>query len=621
MSAIVGLFNRAQNPIPSTYIDHLLEATAHRGVDGQSMACDDGVALAVQHLFTTEEAQQTHGRLPRDSSGRFRLAFSGRIDNRAELQRKLDPHFGMLHESDELLVLRAYQRWKGACVDHLIGAFAFVVWDNVERTLFCARDFLGIKPFYYFKSGEWFIWCSEIRPIITLPNVPTDINEGIIAERLCNHFDNQSETLYAHVQRLPPAHTLTVTPTNVYLSRYWDSGNIAATSYQRDADYIERFRELLDQAVAARLRTNRRIAAQLSGGIDSSCIVVTADQLRTAASNPVELDTITYTFEDPTADESQYARAITSQRQGAAHFISCPYPTKNDYDTQIAQTLLPPSPPNDDSAMHDLVREQNIRVVLTGKGGDEWLSGSPRYLGDLIQAHDWPNLATALRDYVQFGGYMLAGKAFLYNGILPFFPDAVQRIKRHRLKVPVWIDDTFAKRVNLLERLQAPKSEQAFSSFTQAYHFALGTDGYIGYTNECLDLEAGRHGYELRQPLNDQRLVEFSLGLPDDLRFRFNQTRYIMRQSVKACLPHEISARIDKADFSPVFVKTFETLGGNSMLSSLPLSECRWVNPNIVHEQLRLTNAGFQERSDDYHKYIWPLWHVIALHWWRMEAC
>ena len=186
-----------------------------RAPDGIDYHLSDSFGCASLHLYTTAEAENDIGNPRSDESGRFILSWSGRLDNRNQLTNQLHHHFPLRDNSDAELALRAYEHWGAACPQHLVGDFAFVVWDAKEQQLFCARDFLGVKPFYYWLSEKAFFWASEIKPIVlALPSCPA-ANPGMFTEYLSANIVSKTETAFDGIMRLEPGHSLTITRTEV----------------------------------------------------------------------------------------------------------------------------------------------------------------------------------------------------------------------------------------------------------------------------------------------------------------------------------------------------------------------------------------------------------------------
>src|SRR6267154_195403 len=207
-----------------------------------------------------------------------------RIDAREELIAKLKAKCASAGElslatPDARLILLAYDAWGDACVEHLIGDFSFAIWDAHERRLFCARDQFGVKPFFYAHLGSLVIFSNTLNCIRQHPAVSNRLNDLAIADFLLFDLNQDpATTSFVDVQRLPPAHTLTCERERVSVRRYWELSVTTPIHFSRDEEYVERFRELLDLAVADRLRTESA-GVLMSGGLDSPTVAASAQQV------------------------------------------------------------------------------------------------------------------------------------------------------------------------------------------------------------------------------------------------------------------------------------------------------------------------------------------------------
>ena len=192
------------------------------------------------------------------------------MDNRTELRARL-----LRHGASGSALTRtpssycAHISVRGEeCPRFIIGDFAFAIWDGRRRQLFCARDFLGVKPFYYYTDGRRFLCGSELRQLFADASMPQRPNEAMIGEYLAVEISDLEETLYVGILRLPPAHWLIVTPGRLRKGRYWDFEPERTIRYRSDREYAEHFRTVFEEAVRCRLRSTGPIGAQLSGGVD-----------------------------------------------------------------------------------------------------------------------------------------------------------------------------------------------------------------------------------------------------------------------------------------------------------------------------------------------------------------
>jgi asparagine synthase (glutamine-hydrolysing) len=220
MSGICGLFRRTGEPVTSEPIEKMLGKLRHRGIDGQATWQSGNVGLGHCMLHVTLESLLE--RLPKyDGKSGYAITADARIDNRKELIATLAPDLEEDEPSDSELILSAYRKWGVECPTHLLGDFAFAIVDQARQTVFCASDPVGVKSLYYYLSDREFVFASEIKALLALPEVPCRLNELRIAEYLVTLFEDLTGTFYEGILRLPGACTLTVTRQSARIGQYW----------------------------------------------------------------------------------------------------------------------------------------------------------------------------------------------------------------------------------------------------------------------------------------------------------------------------------------------------------------------------------------------------------------
>jgi asparagine synthase (glutamine-hydrolysing) len=297
MSGIVGIVNLDGEPVDASLLRQMTDSLAFRGPDAQQTWFDGPVGFGHALLKTTDEAESEHQ--PFTLDGSVWIVADARVDAQSDLIAKLrargeDVAPGL---PDVELILHAYHAWGEICVEHLLGDFAFAIWDGSLRRLFCARDHLGVKPFYYAQVGQSVVFSNTLDSVLLHPSVPDDLNDLAIADFLLFQFNMEpGTTAYARIQRLLPAHSATWSADGVALKRYWSLPIDEPVYYRRSSDYVERFKELLDAAVEDRLRTNR-IAVFMSGGLDSTTLAAVACSRLRSQNRRTEVHAFTSVFD------------------------------------------------------------------------------------------------------------------------------------------------------------------------------------------------------------------------------------------------------------------------------------------------------------------------------------
>ena len=348
---------------------------------------------------TTQESLREH--LPSTSAdGTLTITADARIDNRAELIAALGVPETL---TDSELILQAYAVWREACVDHLVGDFAFAIWDGPARRLFCARDHFGVKSLYYHhRDGRHFAFGTEIKALHTLAEVPRRLNEVRIADHLAFMREDAESTIYEEIFRLPAAHTLIVSERGARLERYYTLAPAVlpeipegADQETRDAMYDDQFRTLFEEAVRCRLRSAFPIGSQLSGGLDSSAVTCVArDLLRAEGRGP--LHTFSLFFDTVrSCDEGAYVEAVVEQGGIIPHGVDGEAIGPLSNVEEVYALLDDGLVGGNQHLVWELLRaakEAGTRVVLDGIDGDNVVSHGLLYLDELADAGDWETL-------------------------------------------------------------------------------------------------------------------------------------------------------------------------------------------------------------------------------------
>lgn len=514
---------------------------AHCGADGCNSWLEGPAGLAHAHFWTTPEEIGETQPLFR-AGGRLALAADLRLDNRADLCAAI----GGLDErkvTDAEILLAAYERWGEDCPRHLVGDFAFALWDGRRRRLFCARDPIGMRPFYYSLTPRRFVAASNLEAILASLTVPVEIHEPFLRDLQAWRFDRWSEeTPYRGLLRLPPAHRLTVEGERVSLVRYWTFGAEPDPALRRDEDYAERFRELFLGAVGSRLRSAGPVGFLVSGGLDSSAIACAAHHLlETGALPETGLRFFSSVFSaTPGAEEREYAEAVAHQcpRARITYLPSDDcwglrefggdegYPrTEPEVSVNRALFLRPLRQ----------ARQDGCRVVLAGIGGDQVLGGEPYHKPIQLRDVGVSRLLAELPHFRRSSRKTLAG--VLADAYLrPAVPEGVRRLVRRARKrgaSPV-----------------AAVPGQALATRAARESLRYLTDGTFSARMAGLRIAADHAGVEVRLPFLDRRLIDFVLALPSRLRFRDGWIKWILRQSMVGILPEAVRQRQSLAWFS-----------------------------------------------------------------------
>ena len=626
MSGITAIYNLDGRPVERELLRRMTDVIAHRGHDGTGLFVDGPVGLGHQMLRTTPESLNEEQPLA-DETGNVVLTLDGRVDNRVGLKATLQAKGAVLRaDTDAELVLRAYQLWGEECARRIIGDFAFVIWDKRERKLVAARDPLGIRPFYYYLDDRTLRCGSELRQILEDPAIRREPNEGMVAEYLSAYIVNTEETLYKGVFRLPACHLLVVQPgASVRKSRYWDIDPGVEIRYRTDEQYAERFLEIFREAVKCRLRGLGPIGADLSGGLDSSSVVVMAQSLYRAGelSDP-GFETFSLMFPPGPSDERAYIDDVVRMWDIKANRTRVPPLEASCYQESVRRSLDFPFYPNSvgANALRALVRTKGIRVNLTGHGGDDRVGRSMHHYADLLRSWDISSFVREARSEASRIGAAAAISRTLSLGLAPLLPDNVRRAIRslrggNKGFFP-WINSEFARRVNLLERLHTSRPGPRFPTFAQQDVYKEVFHGTNVHAVELEERSDAWFGLEGRHPFQDRRMVEFAVRLPESQRWRRGQQKFVLRQAMRGLLPESVRQRNSKGDFTNSFQDAFRLLGGETLFDSLAIEALGWVDGNEARKMLRLelsANACIRQRQGCI-VHAYPVWMVTGINLW-----
>jgi len=538
VSGFVGVANLDGAPIDPALMRRMTNALAFRGPDGQEIWIGEDVGLGHAMFRTTDEP--TRERQPCSLDGEVWITADVRVDGRAELVRALQTAGRSQLETatDPELVLHAYHAWGEALVDHLLGDFAFAIWDGATRRILCARDQLGVKPFFYAQLPRQLVVSNTLSCLRHHNSASDELNDAAVGDFLLFGYNcNPRTTTYAAIQRLPAGHMLTWSPgREPCLRRYWTLPIYNELRLPHPIDYVERFRSLLISATADRLRTDR-VGVLMSGGLDSSLIAATAHGLLAARGAPFELRAHTVVYDRLFKDEERHYSGLVARSLNIPieYLVADNYPLFDGHDGARIQ-FPEPVAGQEQPLLIDTFNRQvaaGSRVALTGFDGDAVLTAS-------WSAH----LATLSRNG-QFA--RLAADAFRYarakQDLLGAFSRRL-RLPRHGGRplshYPTWLNPAFERRLQLKDRWARRRAPSSIGKGPRegAYYAML----FSNWLPLLEGSDAGVTGVpgERRHPLLDLRVVEFLLSLP---AIPWCVDKHIFRAAAQNVLPKPIVRR------------------------------------------------------------------------------
>lgn len=629
MCGICGILNlKADRPVDEGLVDEMCRSIRHRGPDDKGVFVDGSVAIGVQRLAIIDVAGGHQPILNEDGS--IAIAFNGEIYNYLQLRQELTERGHRFRtRTDTEVVVHLYEEFGEDCPKKLNGMFAFAIWDAKERTLFIARDHLGVKPLFYFADADSLIFGSELKTILKHPRVEREIDAFALDDYLTFRYVPAPRTIFRNVSKLPAGCWLKCSGGEVVTNRYWDvdfahSSDRSMERKQDVGEVAERVRELLSDAVRMQLMSDVPLGAFLSGGIDSTIIV---GLMSNAMQSPVK--TYSAGFKSwGRYDELKYAR-IAARHFGTDHHEVA-------VDASVVD-LLPRLIAHFDEPMADpaaiptyLIAEiarKDVTVVLTGEGADELFCGYGWYRWSEENAisslgRSLPSLAReAVLGSVRNSFRGRRGKRRLMAMLLPGFEEryfdtvacsVFQRDERENLYSEPFKQVIAEKKFDEQFAYYLSHSREYGEQERMQY-----LDIKIWLPDDPLtkvDRMSMAASIEARVPFLDYRIVELAATIPYDLKVNGGVAKYVLRQSMLDLLPKEIAERDKHAFDLPVdewlrddLRETVESLPERTVFTETGYFDRRYVEV-LVREHL----AGHRRHGS-------RLWSLLTLAEWYSQ--
>ena len=641
MCGITGIYQPFNNSrdLDIPQIIHDMTATlAHRGPDSGDVWVDQSAGIGVGHRRLAVVDLSPSGQQPMVSgSERYIIVYNGEVYNAEELKEEIVNETGKQFRgtSDTEVVLEAVELWGlQKTLSRLIGMFAFAMWDRAERSLIIARDRLGIKPLYWSLHKGTFLFSSELKAFRKYPHFDTTINQLAVSLYLQQNTVPAPNTIYTHANKLRAGSYLEITPdANIKSTNYWSLDNYINTEKykqsavdEHDAQY--ELDSLLSDAVARRMVADVPLGAFLSGGIDSSLVTAL---MQSNSHRPIK--TFSVGFDAGGYNEAEYAKKV-AQHIGTDHTEL--YVTSNE-----AMDIIPELPGIYDEPFADAsqiptvliskLTRQHVTVALSGDGGDELFAGYNRY----IQAHTlmqklW-HLPVSFRKVIAkalsavpviYWDRLISNLPVLYKMSLPG-----EKIHKFAQVLPTSIESYypnlishqygngfFSNEVNNAVSSHWTYSAEILSDLIERMQYS----DILGYMQDDILTKVDRasmaYSLEVRVPIIDHRVVEFSWRLPEDYKLRNGKGKWILRQLLYKYVPKELIER-PKMGFA---VPLDSWLRGplrdwaEGLLSEKTINEAGFINHDVVERR-------WKEHLSGKRNWQYLIWNILMLHSWHRE--
>ena len=624
MCGIAGFASTQPGKSAPETLERMTGAIRHRGPDDSGFFRDEFVALGHRRLSIVDLALG-HQPLGNESSDVW-IVFNGEIFNHAELRPALEQAgHRYATRSDTETIVHAYEQYGPAAVERLRGMFSLAIWDSKQQTLFCARDRLGKKPFYYYWDGCLFAFASEIKALFEHPAISPGFHEGLLPEYLTFGYTSGDQTLFSGIRKLMPGHHLTLRLGDAHpapeICKYWEIPASEESPEDRgrsDESWIEECRSRIEEGVRSRLMSDVPLGMFLSGGVDSSMI---AALMKRMVSGPVK--TFAVGYREAEYSELGYARQVADAIGTEHREVTV---GMEEFFTELPRLIWhedePITWPSSVSLyfVAKLAAEQ-VKVVLTGEGSDELFAGYGRYYYYLWN-HRW------LRTYRLLPGFARKAIRSAIDGS-PLLPGGLRRKLGHTFLgrgegvESLYLDNFYSAFPGAeLQRLMKRGGESPYANYLRFWNERAGSSELSRllyadqktYMVELLmkqDQMSMACSIESRVPFLDHPLVEFAARVPDRLKLRHGIGKYIVKKAAEGLVPHDILYR-KKMGFPTPIRQWLRSDGAAGMLNGLLdrngfLAEHLELAP--IAKLMERHRAGTLDATD-------RLWRLLNLQLW-----
>lgn len=520
-------------------IQKMNEATSHRGPDAKGVFFDEGVSLGQNRLSIIDLSAEANQPMF-DNSKDLVIVFNGEIYNFKELKKELEDDYNFQTKSDTEVILAGYKKWGKEVVTKLNGIFAFVIWDKKEKEFFCARDHMGVKPFYYYWKDGKFIFSSGVNSILA-HDIPRVLDLESFNEYLRVLYVPEPRTMIRGVNKLPPGHTMTVKDGRLYLSSYYiPEINIASLSYREAKEAVKK---TVEEAVERQLISDVPVGIYLSGGIDSSIVLASASKVKK------NIKTFSVSFALGEGEESEKFNKDSDLAKKTALHFGADHHVLLVTAEDVARELIPTIESMDDPIsnptaipMRLLSRfaKKEVTVVLSGNGGDEFFGGYERYrMGRRVD----------LLGRIPFIKYLLPKKirkALEMN--------ALDRLAQFEFEKDFRLDRVVSEKyLNSGHEVKESFARYIESDLDKTEALMMA-DVRSWLPDQALllgDKMSMQGSVEERVPLLDKKILDLSLSLPLKFKVTPFETKKILKDAFRDILPKELFKEPKRGWFSP----------------------------------------------------------------------
>ena len=559
MCGIAGIINLNKKRVDKNTLVKMAKTLSHRGPDDEGYFIEKNIALGHRRLSIIDLSKAGHQPMAREN---LVIVFNGEIYNYIEIKEELKNRgYRFKTQTDTEVILASYQEWGEECLKQFNGMWAFAIYDRKKNVLFCARDRLGVKPFYYFYDKTKFVFASEPKALLAHPEIKAQPNEQLVWDYLiCGYLDHREETFFKGIKELRGGCYLGLENNNIKVKQYWNlpKKTLTISDYEAAAE----FSRLLHESVKLRLRSDVPIGTCLSGGLDSSAIVCIVNDflekggIQQIGRRPKTFSSVYDHRKYPDCDEKVFIREIIKKTKVNSYYI---FPSGQKLRDELPDLIYSQDFPFGSTSVYAQwnvfrLASHYVKVMLDGQGSDELLAGYhtffPVFFQSLREQKKYFMLFKELINYCRIHRQSFKG-VLLMNFQTPFLKKLLCNfgLGLKSIYYSSYYDYSVFNQSwrNQFKPFDLPRPNN--DPFLDKSYFLITTQGLPSLLR-YEDRNSMAFSIESRTPFLDYSLVEFVYSLPDDQKIRNGQTKWVMRQALKGILPEKILTRQDKIGFA-----------------------------------------------------------------------
>jgi len=616
MCGISGIYS-AKQELDKDLVNSMRDILSHRGPDDFGSFFDDRIALSHRRLSVIDLS--TNGHQPMFNSDKtICLVFNGEIYNYIELRDALIAKgHNFVSETDTEVIIKTYEEYGFDCLKYFNGMFAFALWDKNTDNLFCARDKFGEKPFYYFLHDNDFVFASEIKSILIYlesKNFKKEINENALSDYIYfGLMDHNSDTFFRNIKQLPPSHYLVKSEDSIEINNYYKLEN------KNLEDLIKpslKFKTLFENSIKLRLRSDVKVGALLSGGIDSASLASIVDSNnKQSLENPNNLfKTFTSASLDANYDESKFVDLMVEEYKISNKKI---YPSSNKFITKLRKIIWHHDEPILGTSIYahwhlmSEIKNEKVTVFLHGQGADEFLCGYdyhyPYFLSDYLSNFKLTRFLKLVKRYCD------------KNKIsqLSLIRSSIQKLLGDNISLK--LSAAFSSYSNVFNvNINSPNfnlNQPQSSRLLQKSHSDIFASN-MPYILHYEDRNSMAFSLESRAPYLDSDLAEFMFSLPINQKISGTSTKIVLRKSMKGNIPEAIRKRKDKMGFVTPMDEWIKD--SYQDIKEIFLSK-KFRNRAVFNHKILLRILENYHKGEDRIYYRNVIWKALCIELWLRE--